>query len=159
MCVFVHFGSYCLERREQDVQKDSRIWFRRFVNPLQITVAYFSSPRRSPLWNSSSEAIAPRWRILDVITSICWLFYSHCEVTRCLHLTSPRNGQLPRIHQSLETRNFDSPNLVEILLFDNSEESTNLLVWLIGVYILRCVRVAPSVPFSVVFQKCQVHSI
>lgn len=147
MCM--HLMSDCLEGIEQDVHKDSQIRFRRFVNPVQITVASFSSPCRTPLWNSSSEAIIPRWRILDIITSIRWLFYSHCEVTCFLPLTSPHNGQLPRSHQSLSVKNFDRKNLVEIISFDNLENSTNLFMCMIGSYSLRCVSVPLSVLFSV----------
>lgn len=147
MHVCVHFMSDCPEGIEQDVHKDSQIRFRRFVNPVQITVASFFSPRRTPLWNSSSEAITPRWRILDVITSICRLFYSHCEVTCRLPLTSPHNGQLPSTHQSLSVKNFDTQNLVEIIPFDNPENSTNLLMCMIGSYSLHFVWVALSVLF------------
>lgn len=123
MHVCVHFMSDCLEGIEQDVHIDSQIRFRRFVNPVQISVASFFSPRHTPLWNLSSEAITPRWRILNVITSICRLFYSHCEVTCRLPLTSPHNGQLPSTHQSLSAENFDIQNLVEIISFDNLENS------------------------------------
>lgn len=135
LCLCVHFMSDCLEGIEQDVRKDSQIRFRRFVNPVQITVASFFSPRRTPLWNSSSEAITPRWRILDVITSICRLFYSHCEVTCRLPLTSPHNRQLQSSHQSLSAKNFDTQNLVEITSCDNLENS-DLLMCMIDSYSL-----------------------
>lgn len=142
MRVCVHFMSDCLEGIEQDVHKDSQIRFRRFVNPVQITVASFFSPRRTPLWNLSSEAITPRWRILDVITSICRLFYSHCEVTCSLPLTSPHNGQLLSTHQSLSAKNFDTPNLVEIISFDNLENSNLsqicLCVWWVHMLSIVC---------------------
>lgn len=127
MHVCAHFMNDCLEGIEQDVHKDSQIRFRRFVNPVQISVASFFSPRHTPLWNLSSEAITPRWRILDVITSICRLFYSHCEVTCRLPLTSSHNGQLLSTHQSLSAENFGTQNLVEIISFDNLENSKNLL--------------------------------
>lgn len=138
--VWVHFMSDCLEGIEQDVRKDSQIRFRRFVNPVQITVASLLPPHRTPLWNSSSEAITPRWRILDVITSICRLFYSHCEVTCRLPLTSPHNGQLQSTHQSLSAKNVDTQNLVEITTLDYLETSTNLLMCRIISYSLHCVN-------------------
>lgn len=138
--VWVHFMSDCLEGIEQDVRKDSQIRFRRFVNPVQITVASLLPPHHTPLWNSSSEAITPRWRILDVITSICRLFYSHCEVTCRLPLTSPHNGQLQSTHQSLSAKNVDTQNLVEITTLDYLETSTNLLMCRIISYSLHCVN-------------------
>lgn len=117
---------------------------------MQITIASFFSPHHTPLWNSSSEAITPRWRILDVITSICRFFYSHCEVTCHLFLTSPHNGQLLSTHQSLSTKNFDTQNLVEIIFFDNLKNSGNLLMCVIGSYSLHCVQV----PLSGIFYAC-----
>lgn len=150
--VWVHFMSDCLEGIEQDARKDSQIRFRRFVNPVQITVASLLSPHRTPLWNSSSEAITPRWRILDVITSICRLFYSHCEVTCRLPLTSPHNGQLQSTHQSLSAKNVDTQNLVEITTLDYLETSTNLLMCRIISYSLHCVN-APITSFLYAISK------
>lgn len=127
--LYVHtFLQLLSQGTEQNVRKESKIWFRRFVNPVQITVASSFPARHTCLWKSSSEAIAPRWRILDVITSICRLFYSHCEVTCPLPLTSPHNGQLPSTHQSLSEEFFDTRNLVEIISFDNLGISVNLLI-------------------------------
>lgn len=121
---------------EQDALKDLRTWSRRFVNPVQITSASFLSLSLSlypaPLWNSSSEAITPRWRILDVIASICQLFYSHCEVTLCLPQTSLHDGQLSKTHQSpsqkktKNKKNVDIQNMVEISLIDNLKKSAIL---------------------------------
>lgn len=117
----------------------------RFVNPVQITVASFSSPLHPPLWNSSSEAITPRWRILDVITSICRFFYSHCEVTCRLPLTSPHNGQLLSTHQSLWAEDFDTLNLGEIIPFDNLDNSINLFMCVVGTHCVSSVHVPLSV--------------
>lgn len=44
MRVCVRIMSDCLEGTEQDVRKDSQIRFRRFVNPVQITVASLFPP-------------------------------------------------------------------------------------------------------------------
>ena len=46
---------------EQDVHIDSQIRFRRFVNPVQITVASFFSPRRALLF----ETRLPRQSLPD----------------------------------------------------------------------------------------------
>lgn len=98
-----------LSRGRRTSAQIPQMWFRRFVNPLQITVAPTTLSHPTPaLWKSSSEGITPRWRILDVIASICQLFYSHYEVTRRPPLTSPQDGQLQSAHQSLSMTSLDT---------------------------------------------------
>lgn len=103
--------------RTRCARRFPQIWFPGFVNPFAnycCLTAPLPSPRRAALWRSSSEGITPRWRILDVIASIRRRFYSHCEVTRRLPLTSPHDGQLQSAHQSLSMMTLDAQNAAEI---------------------------------------------
>lgn len=64
-------------------------------------------------------------------------------MTRRLPLTSPHNGQLPSTHQSLSAENSDTQSLVEIILFDNPDNSTNLLMCIFS-------PLCPSAPISAI---------